>query len=60
MTRQRIDSIKRSLDDMTLKELQDMSDNLDDLISVLTIRQIAIGDTIMDRLDAAMVELVQC
>jgi hypothetical protein len=45
---------------MTLKELQDMSDNLDDLISVLTIRQIAIGDTIMDRLDAAMVELVQC
>jgi hypothetical protein len=60
MTRQRIDSIKRSLEDMTLKELQDMSDNLDDLISVLTIRQIAIGDTIMDRLDAAMVELVQC
>lgn len=57
MTRQRIDSIKRSLEDMTLKELQDMSDNLDDLISVLTIRQIAIGDTIMDRLDAAMVEL---
>jgi hypothetical protein len=45
---------------MTLKELQDMSDNLDDLISVLTIRQIAISDTIMDRLDAAMVELVQC
>lgn len=60
MTRQRIDSIKRSLEDMTLKELQDMSDKLDDLISVLTIRQIAIGDTIMDRLDAAMVELVQC
>jgi hypothetical protein len=60
MTRQRIDSIKRSLEDMTLKELQDMSDNLDDLISVLTIRQIAISDTIMDRLDAAMVELVQC
>lgn len=58
MTRQRIDSIKRSLEDMTLKELQDMSDKLDDLISVLTIRQIAIGDTIMDRLDAAMVELV--
>lgn len=58
MTRQRIDSIKKSLEDMTLKELQDMSDNLDDLISVLTIRQIAIGDTIMDRLDAAMVELV--
>jgi hypothetical protein len=55
MNRQRIDAIKKSLDDMTMEELQGMSDNLADLISVLMTRQAAIEDAIMDRLEAAFV-----
>jgi hypothetical protein len=55
MNRQRIEAIKKSLDDMTMEELQGMSDNLADLISVLMTRQVAKEDAIMDRLEAAFV-----
>lgn len=53
MEPQRISAIKASLHDMTMEELQDMSDDLSDLISVLITRQVAIEDAILDRLEAA-------
>ena len=53
MKPQRISAIKASLQDMTLEELQDMSDDLDDLIQVLITRQVAVEDVILDRLEAA-------
>jgi len=53
MEPQRLRDIKASLDSMTLEELQDMSDDLSNLISVLMTRQVAIEDTILDRLEAA-------
>ena len=53
MQPQRISAIKASLHDMTLEELQDMSDDLTDLIQVLITRQVAVEDTILDRLEAA-------
>ena len=49
--RQRISTIQESLQEMSLDELQDMSDQLTDLIQVLITRQIAIEDTIMERLE---------
>ena len=52
MEPQRIKHIKASLFDMTLEELQQMSDDLSDLISVLITRQVAIEDEICDRLEA--------
>jgi len=36
-----------------MEELQQMSDNLNDLIQVLVTRQVAVEDTILDRLEAA-------
>ena len=53
MKPQRISAIKASLHDMSLEELQDMSDDLDDLIQVLITRQVAVEDTILDRLETA-------
>ena len=53
MEPQRIKDIKASLYDMTMEELQDMSDDLSDLISVLITRQVAVEDAILDRLEAA-------
>jgi nitrate reductase NapAB chaperone NapD len=53
MEPQRINDIKKSLHDMTMEELQEMSDDLGDLIAVLVTRQVAIEDTILDRLEAA-------
>jgi hypothetical protein len=53
MEPQRISDIKKSLDDMSTEELQQMSDNLNDLIQVLVTRQVAVEDTILDRLEAA-------
>jgi hypothetical protein len=53
MDPQRIRDIKNSLHDMSMEELQDMSDDLSDLISVLVTRQVAIEDTILDRLESA-------
>ena len=53
MEPQRLRDIKASLDGVTLEELQDMSDNLSKLISVLMTRQVAIEDTILDRLESA-------
>jgi hypothetical protein len=38
---------------MGMEELQEMSDNLSDLISVLMTRQVAVEDEILDRLEAA-------
>lgn len=55
MEPQRIKDIKIALDNMTMEELQEMSDNLNDLISVLITRQVAIEDTILDRLEASFV-----
>jgi Holliday junction resolvasome RuvABC endonuclease subunit len=52
MEPQRLKKIKESLDNMTLEELQSMSDDLTKLISVLVTRQVAIEDVILDRLDA--------
>lgn len=51
MEPQRIKDIKASLNDMSMEELQEMSDNLNDLISVLVTRQVAIEDAILDRLE---------
>ena len=51
--RQRISSIQESLQDMSMEELQDMSDNLTDLIQVLITRQIVIEDEILERLELA-------
>lgn len=53
MEPQRIKDIKASLYDMTMEELQDMSDDLNDLISVLITRQVAVEDAILDRLESA-------
>ena len=53
MEPQRIRDIKESLDGMSMEELQEMSDNLNDLIQVLITRQVAIEDTILDRLESA-------
>jgi len=53
MEPQRIRDIKDSLNGMSLEELQEMSDNLNDLIQVLITRQVAIEDTILDRLESA-------
>ena len=50
MRPQKIDAIKASLDDMTLEELQDMSDDLTKLIEVFIQRQEAVESTIVDRL----------
>jgi hypothetical protein len=51
--RQRVDTIKDSLQDMTMEELQSMSDDLNDLIQVLITRQVAIEDAILERLEEA-------
>lgn len=53
MEPQRIRDIKASLNDMSMEELQDMSDDLSNLISVLITRQVAVEDAILDRLEAA-------
>jgi len=53
MEPQRIRDIKDSLDGMSMEELQEMSDNLNDLIQVLITRQVAIEDAILDRLESA-------
>jgi len=53
MEPQRISAIKASLYDMSMEELQDMSDDLSALISVLITRQVAIEDAILDRLESA-------
>lgn len=53
MEPQRIGDIKKSLDSMSMEELQQMSDNLNDLIQVLVTRQVAVEDIILDRLEAA-------
>lgn len=53
MEPQRLRDIKKSLDDMSMEELQEMSDDLSNLISVLMTRQVAIEDTILDRLEEA-------
>lgn len=53
MEPQRIRDIKESLDGMSMEELQQMSDNLNDLIQVLVTRQVAVEDTILDRLETA-------
>lgn len=37
---------------MSLEELQDMSENLTNLIAVLMTRQMAVEDSILDRLDS--------
>ena len=52
MEPQRIAQIKASLKNMGTDELQTMSDNLSDLISVLMTRQVAVEDAILDRLEA--------
>ncbi len=53
MEPQRLRDIKKSLRDMTMEELQEMSDDLSKLISVLMTRQVAVEDTILDMLEAA-------
>lgn len=55
MKRQRIHDIQSSLDGMTMEELQEISDNLNDLIQVLITRQVAVEDVILSRLESAFV-----
>ena len=55
MDPKRLKDIKASLDDMSMDELQEMSDSLHDLIHVLYTRQVAIEDTILDRLESVFV-----
>jgi hypothetical protein len=52
MEPQRIRTIKESLSEMSMEDLQEMSDSLHELIHVLYTRQIAVEDTILDRLEA--------
>lgn len=58
MEPQRISTIKASLYDMSMEELQDMSDDLSALISVLITRQVAIEDAILDRLESAFAKQI--
>jgi hypothetical protein len=58
MEPQRIKAIKASLYDMSMEELQDMSDDLSSLISVLITRQVAIEDAILDRLESAFAKQI--
>jgi hypothetical protein len=53
MEPQRISDIKKSLDGMSMEELQQMSNNLSDLIQVLVTRQAAVEDAILDRLETS-------
>lgn len=53
MEPQRIRDIKKSLEGMSMEELEQMSNNLSDLLQVLVTRQVAVEDTILDRLEAA-------
>lgn len=53
MEPQRFGKIKKSLKEIPLEELQEMSDDLEKLISVLMTRQVAIQDEILDRLEVA-------
>jgi len=55
MEPQRFKAIKKSLEDMPIEELQEMSDDLERLISVLMTRQVAIEDTILDKLEEVFV-----
>lgn len=51
--RPRISAIQKSLEDMTIEELQEMSDDLTELIQVLITRQVAVEDVITGRLEEA-------
>jgi nitrate reductase NapAB chaperone NapD len=53
MEPQRFGKIKQSLEEIPLEELQEMSNDLEKLITVLMTRQVAIQDAILDRLEAA-------
>jgi len=52
MKHHQIESIKASLHDMSMDELQEMSDDLTSLISILLSRQEAVEAVISDRLEA--------
>jgi hypothetical protein len=51
MDSQRISDIRASLQDMTMDEIQSMSDDLGRLISVLLTRQVAIEQEICERFE---------
>lgn len=53
--RQRISTLQESLKDMSMDQLQEMSDNLADLIQVLITRQVVVEDVILERLEEAFV-----
>ena len=55
MEPQRISSIKDSLKEMSMEELQEMSESLHDLIHVLYTRQVAVEGAILDRLEYAFI-----
>ena len=54
MKTQRFQDVKDSLKYMSMAELQEISDDLSNLISVLTTRQVAIEDTISERLEESI------
>ena len=58
MEPQRISSIKDSLKEMSMEELQEMSESLHDLIHVLYTRQVAVEDAILDRLEYAFIRWI--
>jgi hypothetical protein len=56
MEHQRIYDIKKSLEDITMDELEEMSKNLNKLVHVLVARQIAVEDTILERLEGVFAQ----
>jgi len=56
MEHQRFYDIKKSLEDMSMDELEQMSKDLNKLVHVLVSRQIAVEDTILERLEGVFAQ----
>ena len=54
MEHQRVYDIKKSLEDMSMEELEIMGKDLDKLVHVLISRQIAVEETILERLEGVL------
>ena len=56
MEHQRVYDIKKSLEDMSMEELEIMGKDLDKLVHVLISRQIAVEETILERLEGVFAQ----
>ena len=56
MEHQRVYDIKKSLEDMSMDELETMSKDLNKLVHVLVSRQIAVEETILERLEGVFAQ----